>query len=271
MVKEGLGRVLRDSEALGGMANRSLMYQVLKAPGNEEVFLRPLPPRDIQLCLVVMEGLDKKGLQEMASSFQEQTYHNWRLVLFAKDEVVEAGRENVEVVKSSGNEVRNIEVAVTRHCDHKGYAVVLHQGDRFSSPKALELIAEAVKDRQVVGAAIDLEHHGKLYEAKEDYLSFSRSVDNTLSPKTKKMEGILNNFRVFAIESFRYLPQFDLRDMYGWYYENRLIFLMSLLELIKDPKTEQFSHLYIFKKYAPVFNAAQKATLVSREVRILTT
>ena len=29
------------------------------------------------------------------------------------------------------------------------------------------------------------------------------------------MEGILNNFRVFAIESFRYLPQYDLRDMYG--------------------------------------------------------
>ena len=84
-----------------------------------------------------MEGLDRKGILEMASSYQEQNYHNWMLVLFAADEVVEVSRENVKVVKSSGNEVRNIEIAVTWYCDPKGYAVMLHYGDRFSSPKAL--------------------------------------------------------------------------------------------------------------------------------------
>ena len=88
------------------------------------------------------------------------------------------------MVGSSGNEVRNIEIAVTKHCENKGYAVMLHYGDKFNSPKALELIAEAVQDRQVVGAAINLEHDNKFYEAKEDYLSFSRSLDNTLKPKT---------------------------------------------------------------------------------------
>ena len=97
--------------------------------------------------------------------------------------MVKVSRENVKVVKSSGNEVRNIEVAVTKHCNNKGYAVMLHYGDKFNSPKALDLIAETVKDRQVVGAAINLEHDGKLYDAKEDYLSFSRSADNTLKPK----------------------------------------------------------------------------------------
>ena len=85
MVKEALGRVLRDGESFGGMSNSSLMYQVLKIPGNAEVFLRPLPPREIQLCLVVMEGLDEQGIREMASGFQEQTYSNWRLVLFARN------------------------------------------------------------------------------------------------------------------------------------------------------------------------------------------
>ena len=146
--------------------------------------------------------------------------------------MVEISRENVDVVESSGNEVRNIEIAVTQHCDHKGYAVMLHHGDKFSSPKALELIAEAVKDRQVVGAAIDLEYDGQLFPAKEDYLSFSRSLEGVINPKVEKMKGILNNFRIFAIESFRYLPQFDWRDMYGEYFEDRFIFLMSLLELI---------------------------------------
>ena len=75
-------------------------------------------------------------------------------------------------------------MAVTTHCENKGYAVMLHYGDKFNSPKALELIAEVVQDRQVVGAAINLEHDNKFYEAKEDYLSFSRSLDNTLKPKT---------------------------------------------------------------------------------------
>ncbi len=39
--------------------------------------------------------------------------------------------------------------------------------------------------------------------------------------------------RVFAIESFRYIPQFDLRDIHGKYFEDRLIFLMTLLEMIR--------------------------------------
>ena len=162
--------IFKDNEKTG-LSKQSIMYQVLKAPGNEEVFLKPLPHRDIQLCLVVLEGLDKKGIREMASSFQEQTYHNWKLVLFARKEVVEVSRENVDVVKSSGNEVRNVEMAVTRHCNNKGYAVMLHHGDKFSSPKALELIADAVKDRQVVGAAIDLEYDGQLFPVSYTHLT----------------------------------------------------------------------------------------------------
>ena len=85
MVRENLTGLLRNSSNLGELDNSSLMYQVLKIPGNAEVFLRPLPPRDIQLCLVVMEGLDEQGIREMASGFQEQTYSNWRLVLFARN------------------------------------------------------------------------------------------------------------------------------------------------------------------------------------------
>ena len=129
---------------------------------------------------------------------------------------------------------------MNQHCDHKGYAVMLHYGDKFNSPKALQQIAATVSDRQVVGAAIDLEYDGQLFPAKEDYLSFSRSSDNTIEPKTAKMAGILNNFRIFAIECFRYLPQFDWRDIEGEYFEDRLIFLMSLLELTKNAETEQF-------------------------------
>ena len=128
-----------------------------------------------------------------------------------------------------------------------------------------------MQDRQVVGAAIDLEHNGQFYEAKEEHLSFSRSRDGIVNPKVKKMEGIMNNFRIFAIESFRYLPQFDWMDMYGQYFEDRFIFLMSLLELINEHNTRKIWWVYNYKKYASVFNVPQKAALVSKTSRILTT
>ena len=45
---------------------------------------------------------------------------------------------------------------------------------------------------------------------------------------------------------------------------------MSLLELIKNPENRKFQNIYIFKKYAHVFNPPQKASLVSQDVRIVT-
>jgi hypothetical protein len=50
------------------------------------------------------------------------------------------------------------------------------------------------------------------------------------------MEGIINHFRIFSVMAFRYLPQFDLRDSYGKYYTDRIIFQISLLEMINSPK-----------------------------------
>ena len=60
---------------------------------------------------------------------------------------------------------------------------MLHFGDQFNTRKVLEQIAATVSDRQVVGAAIDLEYDGNLFEAKKDYLSFSRSADGIINPK----------------------------------------------------------------------------------------
>lgn len=48
------------------------------------------------------------------------------------------------------------------------------------------------------------------------------------------MEEIVNHMRIFSAESFRYFPQFDLRDIYGKYFKSPLIFLMNLLEMIRN-------------------------------------
>ena len=84
-MKQKLAEIFENLEDFGGPSKQSIMSKILKTPGNEEIFLRPLPPRNIHLCLVVMEGLDKEGILEMASSYQEQTYHNWNIVLFARN------------------------------------------------------------------------------------------------------------------------------------------------------------------------------------------
>ena len=84
------------------------------------------------------------------------------------------------------------------------------------------------------------------------------------------MEGILNHLRIFAIESFRYLPQFDWHDMFGNYFKDRIIILMSLLELINSPETRRIEWIYIYKKYAHIFNCPQIAEIVPSKVKIIT-
>jgi hypothetical protein len=36
-----------------------------------------------------------------------------------------------------------------------------------------------------------------------------------VNPQIFKLESILNTMRIFSVESFRYIPQFDLRDING--------------------------------------------------------
>lgn len=122
------------------------------------------------------------------------------------------------VLKHSGNQIRNIEIALTQHCKHHGYAVLLKEGESFSSSKALEVIADAVRDRAVMGAGIDLNITNQTHSAMPEYFNYSRSRDGVLNPKLNIMRGILNHIRIFSVDAFRYMPQMELRDPYGVYF-----------------------------------------------------
>ena len=63
------------------------------------------------------------------------------------------------------------------------------------------------------------------------------------------MNGILNHFRVFSVESFKQIPKNQMVDIFGRYYEDRIIFLMDLIDFtgISFP-TYGFMH-FIRKKY----------------------
>ena len=62
-VEDYLGQLVRGTAKPEQLSNQSLLSQVLSAPGNKEVFLQPLPPREVELCLVVMEGLNLSSLE----------------------------------------------------------------------------------------------------------------------------------------------------------------------------------------------------------------
>ena len=83
----------------------------------------------------------------------------------------------------------------------------------------------------------------------------------------KKLEAILNHMRVFAIESFRFIPQFDLRDINGKYFNDRLIFLMTLLEMIRTDISE-YNYLFIIKRYRDVWNVPRKVILLTKTVNL---
>ena len=82
------------------------------------------------------------------------------------------------------------------------------------------------------------------------------------------MKNMSNHLRVFSIEIYKFLPQFDMRDPYGNFYEDRLIFIMSFYDMVRDSFDDN-EKAYIIKKYAPKFNIPKRIVL-ARTVSIST-
>lgn len=88
--------------------------------------------------------------------------------------------------------------------------------------------------REVLGAFLPLEVDGEVLNPKAALGRFYRKEDGILNPKLNLLKNITNHLRLFSVEVYKFLPQFDLRDSYGNYYEDRLIFLMSFLDMIRE-------------------------------------
>ena len=119
----------------------------------------------------------------------------------------------------------------------------------------------------IVGAFITVIKDNKAIEPRPDLTYFHRGREAIKNPKIIKLESILNLLRIFAIESFRYIPQFDLRNIHGEYFKDRIIFLMTLLEMVRTPFTEPNYH-YIIKKYSSVWNVPRRAILIKNSTKL---
>ena len=123
------------------------------------------------------------------------------------------------------------------HCNVKGYTALLNPEDQFGSITTLSEMTWSVMDRGIMGTFVSLQFEGKKIETRKDVTMFHRGQEGIVNPNKPKLNYILNHLRVFSIEAFRYIPQHQHRDMYGQYFEDRTIFLMTLLEMIRTEIT----------------------------------
>ena len=65
--------------------NNSILEKVLKVPGNKEIFYEELPPRNISLCLIIIDDLDLKQVELASQLYREQTFTNWKMIVFVEN------------------------------------------------------------------------------------------------------------------------------------------------------------------------------------------
>jgi hypothetical protein len=89
----------------------------------------------------------------------------------------------------------------------------------------------------------------------QNYPRFNRRDYYLLKPvQPKALNDILNNFRVFDSNIYKVLPKFDLHRVgTGEYYEDRLIYLIAVLEAAAEQRDLTSSMTYTFKRAYKMF------------------
>ena len=75
-----------------------------------------------------------------------------------------------------------------------------------------------MEPRHVLGAMIPLRIDGELHVPYLSMGQFYRKNDGIVNPKIPLLTNISNHLRLFSVECYKFLPQFDLRDSYGEYF-----------------------------------------------------
>ena len=70
-----------------------------------------------------------------------------------------------------------------------------------------------------------------------------------MNPNLTKLNGILNHFRVFSVQTFKHIPKVLMTDIYGNYFEDRTIFLMDLIDYARKPFPNNGHTNFVRKKY----------------------
>lgn len=103
-VNQALSRLIMEPDAMNFLDSKSVMSMVLKANGNKEVFYDPPPNRkDVELCVIVVDEMNKKEMAETISTIRDQEGVRWSLVMFTNSSNLENNSSGISILKSSGN------------------------------------------------------------------------------------------------------------------------------------------------------------------------
>lgn len=143
--------------------------------------------------------------------FKWQLYQNWTAVYIVNN--VEEINQNelsqrTKLMNNTGNKGLNIEQALTKHCPHKSFAVLLNANQRFKSSGDLSQVANNVKPRGVLGSLVSLDFKGEVRVPHNANRTFYRKDQGIVNPDLPRMKDMLNHLRVFSVEVYKFLPQF---------------------------------------------------------------
>lgn len=110
----------------------------------------------------------------------------------------------------------------------------MRKGESFNSDNALDKIAHELRAVESIGAFLSLAKGNQIYEPKSEDTIFERQTVTLSKASKEQYKRILNHMRIVSVDSFRLIPQFELRDVHGGYLNDRLIFLMDLLEMVRE-------------------------------------
>jgi hypothetical protein len=249
-------------------AKGSLIDAVVTAERNRQILLEPLPERSISFCVILLQEVEEEQIAETVQHLKDQSYRNWSLVCPVRNLSAYESDARVSLLPSTGNKGHNIEQAVTRLCSHSDHALLLNRGERLGSKDALRELSECVRPREVLGCLLALEVEGVKLVPERANRRFHRKHDGIVNPDLEMMKNMSNHLRVFSVEVYKFLPQFDMRDPYGDFYEDRLIFVMSFYDIVRDPFDDEEKN-YVVKKYAPQFNIPKRIAM-ARNVSVVT-
>ena len=93
------------------------MDDVVRAEGNRQILLEPLPERNIEFCIILLQEVNEEEIFKNTEVLSQQSYDNWTVVYPMKD-IGSVNREKISekirLLQSTGNKGHNIEQAVTK-------------------------------------------------------------------------------------------------------------------------------------------------------------
>jgi hypothetical protein len=224
--------IIKTGDLSIGKGNSLLKNKIMMAKGNQWLTKPKEKLRKVHFCIIslktakVLESQDE--LKEQMKRLERQTFKSWNVVNFIENlaSPFEKLSERTTFVNASVYEGLNLQRAATKYCEPDSLAFLLNYDESLSTEDDLQVLADHFKQVDVFGAFL------RVKTLTEEFVpSIAKEIRRrTYQPDAKLLHTIGNLFRVFTVQSYRFIAHFDLRHSSGRYFDREIPFL-SMLEI----------------------------------------